>query len=111
MKGKKKRNKNKGGTFVPRKPPGFVVGSKASVEFDEDPEKSDKDEEEFKMSLEEYLTSNHGICLKTDLKASALSMREELEEEIVDDYLRGRDIIFLANKIREELADFMKSCN
>ena len=56
-KGRKKRNKSKGGTSVPRKPPGSVVGSKASVEFDEDPEESEKDEEDFKMSLEEYLTS------------------------------------------------------
>ena len=110
-KGRKKNNKNKSGTSGATKLPGSIDGPKASMESDKDFEESGKGEEDIKMSLEEYLTSYHGACFKTDVKASALSLREELEEEIMDDYLRGRDIMFVANKIREELANFMESCS
>jgi hypothetical protein len=105
-----KRIKKKGGILDSGKLPGPVIGPKASVEIVDDYEESDGDQEDFSKEVEDFLVSIYGPCLKVDLKSSALSLREDLGIEIMEDIFRGRDITFIASKIEDEFAEFMESC-
>ena len=109
-KGKMKRNKGKGGIPDAGKLPGSTVGPKHPMEFDEDSKESDKSEEDHAMDLEDYLTLIYRPSHKADLKASGLSLRELMDNKIMENNFRGRDLIFMANKIRDEVDDFMVSC-
>jgi len=104
-----KGNKSLGEISDLGKPPGPVTGPKASVEIFEESEESDGDSDDYSKDVEDFLVSIYGPRLKADLKMSTLSLREESEIEILEDYFRGREISFIAGKFMDEFSDFLES--
>ena len=98
--GKKKGKKRKGGIPDTTKLPGTIAGSKASQDLS-------KDEEDHSSDVEDFLISIYGPSLKKDLKASAFSLRKDVNTEMMENHFRDKDIIFMASKISDEFADFM----
>ena len=77
--GKKKGNKRKSGPSDAGKTPGSVTGPKASTKINEDIEASSKD-------LDDYLAWVYGPVIKDDTWKRNLSLRDEFDIVVADDY-------------------------